>query len=176
MKVTNMKTKKEITIEDLKNPILIKNAIDTVLDPKNPDSNKLRKEIIKSINSEIKKDTAFLTTVKGQIVENGENITREFVEACMDEYKEQLTNALTTTINIQCQEFFNERKEIINKILKKTLDECVQDILNAAKEVTEKHAKKIKTEQAKNVCNLEIPMQHRDEMINYLNYLNNKRN
>ena len=170
-----MKTKK-ITIEQyLQDPITLKTVIDTVLDPKNPDSEKVKKEIIKGINNCIKKDEAFLTTIKGIIIDNGESITKKFVQDCMDEYKEKLTDALVATVNYQCQEFFNERKDIINKILKKTLQECVQDIITCTKEVTDKQTKKLKKIQEKNTISLDIPVEHKDEIINYVNFVNQKK-
>lgn len=167
--------KKKITVQDITSPELLKSVVDTVLDPKNPDSNKVRKEVVKGINDCIKKDTAFLTTIKGIIIDNGERITQEFVNKCMDEYKEQLTNALVTTINIQCQDFFQERKDIINKILKETLETCVKEIIDATKTITDKNSKKLQKIQEKNTCTVDIPLQHKDEIINYINYINQKK-
>ena len=168
--------KKKTTIEEyLQDPIQLKMVIDTVMDPKNPDSEKVRKEIIKGIHNCIKKDEAFLTTIKGIIIDNGEAVTNKFVQDCMNEYKEKLTDALVATVNYQCQEFFEERKDIINKILKKTLQDCVQDIIKCTKEVTEKHSKKLKKVQEKNTFSVDVPVEHKDEILNYINFLNQKK-
>lgn len=169
-----MKTKDKI-LEKINDPIVLKKVIDTILDPKNPDSNKIRKEVIKNISNCIQKDTAFLTTLKGIIIETADDVTHSVVQNSINEYKEQLTNALVTTINLQCQEYFSEQKRIIQNIIKKALNNTIKDIETETKKITDKHSKKLETNKKykewSDTVSMDIPVQHKEEMEKYLKYL-----
>jgi predicted MPP superfamily phosphohydrolase len=162
-------------VDKIKDPVVLKKVIDTILDPKNPDSNKIRKEVIKNITNCIQKDTAFLTIVKGIIIENADNVTETVVKNVINEYREQLTNALVTTINLQCQEYFNEQKKIVHNLIKKALNDSIKDIETETKKLTDKHSqrleKKSKDKLMSDSVSLEMPSMYKEEMEKYLKYL-----
>ena len=175
-----MKLQKSIE-NSIKDPVILKNVIDMILDPKNPDSNKVRKEVIRNISNCIQKDDAFLTTVKGMVIENAEAITNDTVAKCLNESQEYLTNALVTTINLRCEDYFKENQRVITNVLKKTLDECIKDILKTAKQVTDKFEKKLakldSNEVLKNKsgeCTVSVPDKFKNEVENYVNFLKSK--
>jgi hypothetical protein len=162
-------------MDKIKDPVVLKKVIDTILDPKNPDSNKIRKEVIKNITNCIQKDTAFLTIVKGIIIENADNVTETVVKNVINEYKEQLTNALVTTINLQCQEYFNEQKKIVHNLIKTALNNSIKDIEAETKKLTDKHTQKLekkpKDKLMSDSVSLEMPSMYKEEMEKYLKYL-----
>lgn len=162
-------------LDKINDPIVLKSVINTILDPKNPDSNKIRKEIIKNISTCIQKDTAFLTTLKGIIIETANEVTEKVVQNSINEYKEQLTNALVTTINLQCQEYFSEQKRIIQNIIKKALNNSIKDIETETKKLTDRHTQKMERSQKDKLMSdsvsLEMPSMYKEEMEKYLKYL-----
>jgi hypothetical protein len=165
----------EKILEKINDPLVLKSVIDTILDPKNPDSKKIRKEVIKNISACIQKDTAFLTTLKGIIIETADDVTYKVVQNCINEYKEQLTNALVTTINLQCQEYFNEQKKIVHNLIKTALNNSIKDIESETKKLTDKHTQKLekkpKDKLMSDSVSLEMPSMYKEEMEKYLKYL-----
>jgi len=169
-----MKTKK---IEDqIKDPIVMKKIIDTILDPKNPDSNKINKEIIKNIASCISKDDAFLTTVKGMVIENATEITKQTVTKCMDDSKEYLTNAMVSVINMRCEEYLKEQRRIISNAVRKTLDKCVDEIIKTTRQSIDKNSKKLQikeklTSEIPGMVAINVPSNYKNQVLDYVSYL-----
>lgn len=165
--------KKNVEIEDLTDPTILIKIINTIMDPKNPDSNKIKNEIVKNVASIIKKDDAFLTTIKGMVISRAEEITQKLVQSTMDECREQLTDALTVTINAHCEEFFTEKRSIIEKILKQKLEKCVQEIIESTKKLIDISNKKLDTVKTENVS-ISVPLQHKEKIEEYIEFLTRK--
>ena len=171
-----MKKEQSFKIKDLANPVIMKRVIDTILDPKNPDSNKVRKEIVKNIANIIQKDDAFLTTLKGLIIDKAEAVTSQVVSQTIEESKEYLTNALVNTINFQAQDYFAEKRRIVDNALKKTLNDCVKDILIDAKKLMDKNSKKLKPlENMSKTVAVQVPLECKEEAENYIQFLTSKK-
>lgn len=172
-----MRTKK---IEDqIKDPIVMKKIIDTILDPKNPDSNKINKEIIKNICNCITKDDAFLTTVKGMVIENNVQVTKQIVTSCLDDSKEHLTNAMISIINMRCEEYLKEQRRIISNVVKKTLDKCVDDIIKSTKQIIDKNKQKLTKLEVKDsplMDNVKVPTKYKKQIEDYVEFLSSKSN
>lgn len=167
----NVEAKKiENSIND---PLVMKRIIDTILDPKNPDSNKINKEIIKNISNCIQKDDAFLTTLKGVVIESAANVTKQIVTKCLDDSKEYLTNALVTTVNLRTEEYFKEKQRIINNILKKCLDDCVQEIIKTTKQSTDKNNKKLSCIK-QGITSVNVPDKYKQQVEDYIGFLKSK--
>jgi len=170
-----MTVKEQKLISDkLQDPVMMKRIVDMVLDPKNPDSNKVRKEILKNISNCIQKDDAFLTVVKDYVIQAADAVTRDVVTNCINESNEYLTNALVTTINNQCQAYFETQKNAVTKILKKTVEDCVADILKATKEAISINQKKIADDKKKSSVqsvSVDVPLSHQKEVENYIKFL-----
>jgi len=171
-----MKREETVKIKDLTNPTILKRVIDTILDPKNPDSSKIRKEVIKNISHIIQKDDAFITTIKGLVIDNAEEVTREVVKDTIEESKEYLTNALVNTINFQSQDYFEDKKRFVEGVLKKTINNCIRDILSETKKIIEKGNKEIKDNcSGKKPVSIEVPLEHMNEVRNYVNFLSTQK-
>ena len=172
-----MRTKK---IEDqIKDPIVMKKIIDTILDPKNPDSNKINKEIIKNISNCISKDDAFLTTVKGMVIENNIQITEQIVKKCLDDSKEYLTNAMVSIINMRCEEYLKEQRRIITNVVKKTLDKCVEDIIKTTRQTIDKNKQrltKLEVKDTQTMDNVKVPIKYKKQIEDYVDFLSSKSN
>lgn len=161
--------------EQLRDPILMKRIVDSILDPKNPDSNKINKEIIKNISNCISKDDAFLTTVKGMVIENADNITNQIVTKCLNDSKEYLTNAMVSIVNIRCEEYLKEQRRIITNIVKKTIDNCVEDIIKTTKQNIDKNSKKLsKLNTNEQSNNINVPFKYKKQVEDYMNFLISK--
>lgn len=168
-----MRTKK--IEEQLRDPILMKRIVDSILDPKNPDSNKINKEIIKNISNCISKDDAFLTTVKGMVIENADNITNQIVTKCLNDSKEYLTNAMVSIVNIRCEEYLKEQRRLITNIVKKTIDNCVEDIIRTTKQNIDKNSKKLsKLNTNEQSDNINVPSKYKKQIEDYMNFLISK--
>lgn len=170
-----MKTKK---IEDqLRDPILMKRIVDSILDPKNPDSNKIQKEIIKNISNCIVKDDAFLTTVKGMVIENAESVSNQIVTKCLNDSKEYLTNAMVSIVNMRCEEYLKEQKRVITNIIKKTIDNCVEDIIKTTKQNIDKNSKKLSKLNFNDTdCSdsISVPSKYKKQVEDYVDFLSSK--
>ena len=176
MKATMLKKRDCINIKDLTDPIVLKRVIDTLLDPKNPDSNKIRKEVIKNISHIIKKDDAFITTIKGLVVDKAEDVTNDIVKETIEESKEYLTNALVNTINFQAQDYFDDKRKFVDNVLKKTINDCIRDILTETKKVIEKGNKKLKDNISdKKSTTIDVPLEHLSEVRNYVQFLSSQK-
>ena len=161
--------------EQLRDPILMKRIVDSILDPKNPDSNKINKEIIKNISNCISKDDAFLTTVKGMVIENADNITNQIVTKCLNDSKEYLTNAMVSIVNIRCEEYLKEQRRVITNIVKKTIDNCVEDIIRTTKQNIDKNSKKLsKLNTNEQSDNINVPSKYKKQIEDYMNFLISK--
>ena len=161
--------------EQLRDPILMKRIVDSILDPKNPDSNKINKEIIKNISNCISKDDAFLTTVKGMVIENADNITNQIVTKCLNDSKEYLTNAMVSIVNIRCEEYLKEQRRLITNIVKKTIDNCVEDIIRTTKQNIDKNSKKLsKLNTNEQSDNINVPSKYKKQIEDYMNFLISK--
>ena len=170
-----MRTKK---IEDqLRDPIVMKRVIDSILDPKNPDSNKIGKEIIKNISNCISKDDAFLTTVKGIVIENADRITDQIVTKCLNDSKEYLTNAMVSVVNMRCEEYLKEQKRIITNIIKKTVDNCVEEILKTTKQNIDKNTRKIEKLNLKDndSDSINVPSKYKKQVEDYVDFLSTRK-
>jgi hypothetical protein len=163
---------KKVT-DNVLDPVVMKKIIDMMLDAKNPDSNAIRKNVIKNITASIQKDTAFTTTLKGIIVEQADSVTATIVQKCIDEYREQLTNALVATINTQCEVYFDEQKKIIRDIIKKTLNNTINDIIAETKKLTDEHSKKLESKIKTDFQSVKVPMEYVEEVKKYIGYLCN---
>lgn len=169
---------KNKTIESaIVDPILMKRIIDNILDPKNPDAGKIKKEIIKNISQCIQKDDAFLTTMKGMCIENSEKVSETIIQKSLDDSREYLINAIVTTINVRCQEFFEDKKKMVSEMLKEALNKSVDEISKFTEDVMKKTEEKLETINSKtnkNCVQIEIPSEHKDEILNYVNFLSSK--
>lgn len=164
-----MKNKIGKSINDkLTDPVFMKSIIETVMDPKNPDSGKLKKEILKNISNCIQKDDVFLTTIKGIVLENAENITKDIVTKTINGSSEYLTNALVASINVMCQDYFEEKKIGITNIINKTVNDCVSDIIQSYENNID--ACKDKVESAK-TPDVDIPNELKDDVLKYIEFL-----
>lgn len=170
-----MRTKK--IEEQIKDPIVMKRIIDSILDPKNPDSNKIEKEIIKNISNSITKDVAFLTTVKGIVIENADKITNQIVTKCLNDSKEYLTNAMVSIVNMRCEEYLKEQKRIISNIVKKTVDNCVEDIIKSTTQVIDKNSKKLSKlddKKESDIDNVNVPSKYKKQVEDYVEFLKSR--
>ncbi len=170
-----MKTKK--IEEQIKDPIVMKRIIDSILDPKNPDSNKIEKEVVKNISNFITKDDAFLTSVKGIVIENADNITKQIVTKCLNDSKEYLTNAMVSIVNMRCEEYLKEQRRIITNIIKKTVDNCVEDIIQSTKQIVDKNSKrlsKLDNKKESGIDNINVPSKYKKQVEDYVEFLCSK--
>ena len=161
--------------EQLRDPILMKRIVDSILDPKNPDSNKINKEIIKNISVCISKDDTFLTTIKGMVIENADNVTNQIVTKCLNDSKEYLTNAMVSVVNMRCEEYLKEQRRVITNIIKKTIDNCVEDIIKTTKQNIDKNSKKLSNMDTDSISNhINVPSKYKKQVEDYMNFLISK--
>ena len=155
----------------------MKRVIDSILDPKNPDSNKIQKEIIKNISNCISKDDAFLTTIKGIVIEKAESITDQIVTKCLNDSKEHLTNAMISVVNMRCEEYLKEQRRVITNIIKKTVDNCVEDIIKTTKQIIDKNNKRISKLNLDNNTqsdSVNVPSKYKKQVEDYVDFLSSR--
>lgn len=172
-----MKTKR--IEEQIKDPVVMKKIIDTILDPKNPDSNKINKEIIKNITNCISKDDAFLTTVKGMVIESNAQVTKQLVQKILDESKEYLTNAMVSIINMRCEEYLKQQRRIVTNAIRTALDKCVDEIIKTTKQSVDKSKQKISKIQLNDnplMDNVKVPVKYKKQIEDYVDFLSSKSN
>ncbi len=160
--------------QDSMSPVVMKKIVDAILDPKNPDSESVKKNVIKAIADAVKKDNAFMTTIKGICIEKGEEVTTHVVHQSINDSRDQLTNALVTTINMQCQDYFEEQKGIIHKVVKQTLDKCVQEIIKDTKALIDTNSKKLEESAKKTESLVSVPVEYKEDVKRYVEFLRSK--
>lgn len=185
-----MSTKKSISKTDsvvvkyiisamAKNPLVFIPIIQTIMDPKNPDSPKLRDQIVKSITSAIVGDKQLKKLCLDRILENIQTCTDQEIFNIVNDQRLQLEEdskkfiesiQKQTTVTL-CEKYFKTKKEIIDKIFDDYFKELSKSIADNV-EALNKRTKDVLIEKSdENSVNIKVPNSMKNKVIEYVKFL-----
>lgn len=162
-----------------KDPIFMVSVIETILDPKNPDSQPVRKQIIKLLSDQILKDEKYIDEIK-QCIRNNinlviENLLNDIFEKNNDFVKQKLNDSIT----LKCNSFINSKMEFMNKLFDDyfcNLKSLVENKLSDAEKETAVEIKKDSQDgDSKNYQLMSVPDSIKDDVEKYIEFLKYKK-
>ena len=165
-----------------KNPLAFIPIIQTIMDPKNPDSDRLTREISKSLTDACITDKEFKQRVGQQILDMINQTTSEQVIGIVNQQRLSLSKdskkylehiARETMVSI-CEKYFEIKKKEIDKIFNDYFKELKNYIETQIDKTHEKVQKEIKESREKNTVSVEIPADIKDDILKYALFLQKK--
>jgi len=165
-----------------KNPMAFIPVIQTMLDPHNPDSDKLHELIAKSIAKALVSNVEIKNLCLNRILENIQHCTdkeifkivndqRITLEKDSKEFIKSIQERTTVTL---CEKYFETQREKIDEIFKdyfKTITASVQAHIEALDNKTQEIVVK---NSDKNSVTVQIPNKMKDKVIEYVKFLDSQ--
>lgn len=196
MKTTKQKSDRKITnssidnlvvrciIEEMgKNPVSFIPIINEVLSGNNPDNRLIIKNISEGLSRAAVSQTELVKSVRLKILDMIEGITSKEIINIVNEQRISLSSdskkfleevARTTMVNL-CEKYFEEKRKQIDQIFEdyfKTISTYIEKQLNSSEKKCKKNAE---IQSKKHQVNLEIPSSMKDDVIQYVQFLQSKK-
>lgn len=166
----------------VKNPMAFIPIIETMLDPKNPDSMILHDMIAESIKRSLVSDKELKNLCLNRILENIQNCTDQEIFKIVNEQRISLEQdskdfireiQRQTTVTL-CEKYFESQKDKIDEIFQdyfKTISASVQAHIEA---LDEKTKELVIEKSGKNSVNIQVPDKFKDKVVEYLKFLDSQ--
>lgn len=162
-----------------KNPLVFIPIIQTIMDPKNPDSQKLKDSVVKSITNALIGDKQLKKMCYERILENIQHCTDEEIFKIVNDQrlsleadsKEFITNIQRQTTISLCEKYFETKKKMIDDVFNDYFKEISKTITEHI-EALNKDTKKILIEKSdENSVNVKVPNSMKNKVVEYMKFL-----
>lgn len=162
-----------------KNPLVFIPIIQTILDPKNPDSSKLRDNVVKSITTALIGDKQLKKLCFDRILENIQTCTDQEIFKIVNDQrltlekdsKEFITNIQRQTTVTLCEKYFESKKKIIDEIFNDYFKELSKAISENVEALNKKTKQVLIEKSDENSVNIKVPNSMKGKVVEYVKFL-----
>ena len=165
-----------------KNPMAFIPVIETMLDPKNPDTNKLHELIADSIAKAVVTKNDIKNLCLKRILENIEHCTdKEIFKIVNDQRvtlekdsREFIKNIQEKTTVTLCEKYFESQRKKLDTIFEDYFKELTKSIVGYIETLNSRTQDVIVKESSKNSVSIEVPNSMKNKVVEYVKFLQSK--
>ena len=162
-----------------KDPIFMVSVIETIMDPKNPDSQMIRKEIIKVLSDELLRDEKYIEDIKETIKNNINVVIDNLLLSIFTQNEDYVKQKINESITAKFNDFINSKMDFMKKLFDdyfSNLKNLVENKLNDAEKETSDKIRKDDSEIDNKNCQLvSIPDSIKEDVQKYIDFLKFKK-
>lgn len=171
-------------IEEMgKNPIAFIPIINEILTTKNPDNRIIIKNISDGLTKAAVSQTELINEVKDKIFDMVQITTSDEVVKIVNEQrlslssesKKFLENIAKDIITSLCEKYFESKKKEIDEIFSDYFKDIKKYIEIELTKKVKKSKKETEDKDKKNKCNISVPLNLKDEVAQYVSFLQSKK-